>query len=92
MAVIVVVVIRIGDHRGAGRVERNLEIIEQVPVCIAERPALADVAAVDKVIADLRLPEGRIVGGGIERLRVEDVPVGVVIVGSARCPVPDDAD
>ena len=90
MPVEVIVVVGVGNRGGAVRIERDLEVVEQVPVRGPERAAGRDVAAVDEVIARDGLPEGRCVGRGVVAQRIEDLPVGVVVVRGVRCSVPDD--
>ena len=92
LPVVVVVVVGVGDDRRAARVERDLEVVEQVPVRGSERPARRDVAAVDEVVARRDLAERRVGRGRVVALRVEDLPVGAVDVRSGRGAVPDDPD
>ena len=93
MAVVVIVVVGVGDNGGALRIERYLEIIDQVPIVRAGQPSLRNIRGVNDVLRlrDLREPKSRIVRGRVERLRVVNSPFRRVIIRARRA-VPYDSN
>src|SRR3979411_283540 len=92
MAIKVVVVVRVIDNRCTGWIKRDLEIVEQIPICRSQCSSRGDVARMDEVVARSNLPEGRIIRSSIEALSEENFPVGVIIVGCFRRAIPGDSD
>lgn len=84
MAAQVVVIIGVGQDRGASRIESNLEVIRQVTIgghASNDEARLGDVSPVNHVVACFGLTEGR-TAFNVSSERVKDMPIRRVVTGS----------
>ncbi len=80
MSGVVVVIVGIADDRSASRIERNLKIVDEVAIRCSQRSPGGNVASVNEVIACCDLTKCRNFFVRVETLRVENVPVRVVVI------------